>query len=184
MIIPWGSWQRWPNKSCLGGLANNNHAGPALHNGPADFGALLPLVIRKRTKTSCLSCCSTSFITWCFTWSGMDYEKGTRRDNKRLVSIIYRQNSQQSFGGPGPPNFSRNLDPLPSGQRLHSYGKIHKVFFLGKWTFSMAIFNSKLYFFLPESRSWFWENQNGLVLTALQQNRKVPGRSSGIPTWP
>jgi hypothetical protein len=35
---------------------------------------------------------------------------------------------------------------LPSGRRLHNYGKIHP-FLLGKSTISMAIFNSKLFVF-------------------------------------
>ena len=33
--------------------------------------------------------------------------------------------------------------PLPSGKRLHNYGK--SQFFIGKLTISMAIFNSFLY---------------------------------------
>ena len=39
---------------------------------------------------------------------------------------------------------------LPSGKRLHNYGK--SPFLMGKSTISMAIFNS--YVSLPEGKSW------------------------------
>ena len=53
---------------------------------------------------------------------------------------------------PSPYPGSKGLFGLPSGKRLHSYGK--SLFLMGKLTISMAIFNS--YVGLPEGNLWFF----------------------------
>ena len=67
--------------------------------------------------------------------------------------------------GPG-----RTMGKLPSGKRLHNYGK--SPFFMGKLTISMAIFNSFLY---VSQRLWEFKQQVigaliGIVRDSTSQN--------------
>ena len=67
---------------------------------------------------------------------------------------FFRVTGQQVLG---PPFISRSKKPhqglyIPSGKHTNNYGK--SPFFMGKWTISMAIFNS--YVKLPEGPRGYW----------------------------